>query len=241
MLQMQEDREQIEIYISCRSLTNKDTFSKSDPYVVMKAQNPQSGLWQEVGRTETIQNNLNPNFVKSLPYEYIFEIQQHVKFEVWDYDSPTKSDFIGECQTTIGVVAGSKNQTQIIELKDKSQKPGGKIILKLDKVNQCNDGLHLSMQIHNLVSQRWFAKPKPFVRFVRVSSQNQFRIQAHETEIVKYTNSPIFKPFEVRIQKLCNGNLDQNIILELWDYHKNGKHTFLGETVLTVNQLIVGK
>jgi hypothetical protein len=35
MLPNQDDREKIEIFISCRSLANLDTFSKSDPFVVM--------------------------------------------------------------------------------------------------------------------------------------------------------------------------------------------------------------
>jgi len=51
--------------------------------------------------------------------DYIFEIQQNVKFVVMDYDTPQSSDFIGEISTTVSKIMGSKNQTIILDLKNK--------------------------------------------------------------------------------------------------------------------------
>ena len=44
------------LYIKCESLVDMDTFSKSDPFVVLYAKQPDGRLY-EVGRTETIMNN----------------------------------------------------------------------------------------------------------------------------------------------------------------------------------------
>lgn len=64
---------QIELTLSCRNLINADVISKSDPYCVVWMQ--ESG-WQdkyyEIGRTETIDDNLNPNFVKKFIVNYNF-------------------------------------------------------------------------------------------------------------------------------------------------------------------------
>ena len=60
-----------------------DIFSKSDPYVKVYSKKV-NGLWQLLGRTETIDNNLNPNFQKSFCLNYIFEARQDLKFEVMD-------------------------------------------------------------------------------------------------------------------------------------------------------------
>jgi hypothetical protein len=49
--------------------------------VQLKAPN---GLWQEVGRTEVVQNNLNPVFKKKVEMDYTFEKQQQLKFLVYD-------------------------------------------------------------------------------------------------------------------------------------------------------------
>jgi hypothetical protein len=50
-----------------------DTFSKSDPFVVLM--NKKNNKWTEIDRTETIMDNLNPNFKKSFIIDYFFEVQ----------------------------------------------------------------------------------------------------------------------------------------------------------------------
>lgn len=65
--------QKIEISISCRSLKDTDVFSKSDPQVIFRMKNPSTGKWFDVGRTEVIQNNLNPNFKKIFSIDYMFE------------------------------------------------------------------------------------------------------------------------------------------------------------------------
>lgn len=58
-----------------------DVFSKSDPYVKISFKrdfNIKQYLF--LGRTETINNNLNPNFAKSFVIDYIFESRQDIKF-----------------------------------------------------------------------------------------------------------------------------------------------------------------
>ena len=120
----QDDRQKIEIFVSCRSLKDLDTFSKSDPQVILYLKGKNG--WGEVARTECIQNNLNPNFSKTFVIDYIFEVQQHIKFTVLDIDGPNSFDFIGDTETTVGKVFGSKNQTCILDIFDKKKKKSGK-------------------------------------------------------------------------------------------------------------------
>ena len=68
-----DDRKKIEIFLSCRSLIEMDTFSKSDPYVIIFLKN-NDGQFLELGRTETLLNNSNPTFVKTIVLDFIFEI-----------------------------------------------------------------------------------------------------------------------------------------------------------------------
>ena len=96
LLQATEDHQKVEIFISCRTLKNKDVFSKSDPFVVFYLKSNVNSAMSRVGQTETIQDNLNPNFTKSFIVDYIFEVRQDCRFEVWDYDSDTKADFLGK-------------------------------------------------------------------------------------------------------------------------------------------------
>lgn len=71
---------QIELTLSCRNLINADVISKSDPYCVVWVQ---EARWQdkyfEIGRTETIDDTLNPNWVKKFIMAYNFETVQKIR------------------------------------------------------------------------------------------------------------------------------------------------------------------
>jgi len=62
----------------------------------------------QVGRTETIQNNQDPQFARAFEVEYNFEDTQRVRFEVFDVDNKTPQltddDFLGVMETTLAEV-----------------------------------------------------------------------------------------------------------------------------------------
>ena len=62
----------------------------------------------QIGRTERVLNNLNPNFAKSFQIVYAFEEVQRLKFSIFDIDSEsqrlTEHDFLGEIEVTLGQV-----------------------------------------------------------------------------------------------------------------------------------------
>lgn len=66
---------------------------------------------QQVGRTEKIQNCLNPKFAKKFLVDYYFEMVQKLKFGIYDIDNKTidlsDDDFLGELECTLGQVRGS--------------------------------------------------------------------------------------------------------------------------------------
>ena len=66
----------LEIFLTARSLGNMDFFSKSDPYVKVYFKATPQGLWGLIGRTETVNNNLNPDWGKSFVLDYYFESKQ---------------------------------------------------------------------------------------------------------------------------------------------------------------------
>jgi hypothetical protein len=95
------------------------------------------------GRTETIQNNLNPNFAKSFPLEYVFESRQDIRFELFDDDGNANSDdYIGYVETTISSLMGAKGQTSILDLINQGSKNGqnGKLVVRCEKIedSSCN-------------------------------------------------------------------------------------------------------
>jgi len=57
----------------------------------LKASN---GLWNEVGRTEVVQNNLNPKFKTKIETDFTFEKKQDLKFILYDWYKPRKHKYV---------------------------------------------------------------------------------------------------------------------------------------------------
>ena len=66
----------------------------------------------QVGRTERLDNTLNPRFSKAIIMDYFFEELQKLKFFIYDIDSPSmnlkSADFLGEMECTLGQVSCQK-------------------------------------------------------------------------------------------------------------------------------------
>jgi hypothetical protein len=99
----------IQLHLRCERLRRCDTFSKSDPYVVLLW--PQHGElvrtgqeyvgMQELGRTETIENSHSPTFATPIRAEYFFEERQEVLVEVRDDDGNGTYDVVGRAEVTL--------------------------------------------------------------------------------------------------------------------------------------------
>uniref|UniRef100_A0A4W2C2E7 Copine 5 n=4 Tax=Bos TaxID=9903 RepID=A0A4W2C2E7_BOBOX len=65
----------------------------------------------QFGRTEVIDNTLNPDFVRKFIVDYFFEEKQNLRFDLYDVDSKSpdlsKHDFLGQAFCTLGEIVGS--------------------------------------------------------------------------------------------------------------------------------------
>lgn len=88
-----------------------DVFSKSDPQCRVYEFKDAQKNWVQIAKTETIDNNLNPDFQANIIVGYAFERNQRYKFEVIDEDGGGAFDLIGYVETTLGNIMGAKQQT----------------------------------------------------------------------------------------------------------------------------------
>ncbi|XP_059806392.1 copine-5-like isoform X1 [Hypanus sabinus] len=131
----------VEITVSCRSLLDKDTFSKSDPLCVLYVQGIETIQWREFGRTEVIDNTLNPDFVRKFILDYFFEERQNLRFDLYDVDSKSldlsKHDFLGQMFCTLGEIVGSPGSRLEKPLTGIPGKKCGAIILSAEELGNC--------------------------------------------------------------------------------------------------------
>ncbi|GAB1607454.1 copine-8-like [Argonauta hians] len=244
-----EPSTQVEISVSCRNLRDRDVFSKSDPVCILYTKNFKSDTFYEYGRTETISNTLNPNFIHKFIISYYFEEYQQLKFELYDIDSEHGSldqqDFLGYMECTLGELVGCGSQLKKKLLRrdnennDNGNIDNGVIILRAEEVNVCKDKLSLNFQATNLDRKDIFGKSDPFLIFYRANEDNSFTA-VHKTEFIRKTLNPTWKPFSLMANVLCNGDYHRVIKVECYDWDRDGGHDFIGEFTTNLQTLMRG-
>lgn len=135
----------VELYLSCRDLVNMDVGSLSDPFLVLSKKAGHS--WVELGKTEIVWNNLNPDFAKTFELEFHFEKRQAFRVECRDADDDkgTKYDTLGVAEFELGAVVGARNSRVTLDLTSKGKKMG-LVNLKLEHLSQRKEVVCLQLR-----------------------------------------------------------------------------------------------
>ncbi|EDL96957.1 copine V (predicted) [Rattus norvegicus] len=254
----------VEITVSCRNLLDKDMFSKSDPLCVMYTQGMENKQWREFGRTEVIDNTLNPDFVRKFIVDYFFEEKQNLRFDLYDVDSKSpdlsKHDFLGQAFCTLGEIVGSSGSRLekpltigTFSLNSRTGKPMpavsnggvpgkkcGTIILSAEELSNCRDVATMQFCANKLDKKDFFGKSDPFLVFYRSNEDGTFTI-CHKTEVMKNTLNPVWQTFSIPVRALCNGDYDRTIKVEVYDWDRDGSHDFIGEFTTSYRELARGQ
>uniref|UniRef100_H3DCD3 Copine Va n=1 Tax=Tetraodon nigroviridis TaxID=99883 RepID=H3DCD3_TETNG len=255
----------VEITVSCRNLLDRDTFSKSDPLVVLYTQGVECKQWREFGRTEVIDNTLNPDFVRKFILDYFFEEKQNLRFDVYDIDSKSpdlaKHDFLGQVHCTLGEIVGSPASRLEKSLGFGSfflgphlftpppprlsggipGKKCGTIVLSAEELIICRqDCATMQFCANKLDKKDFFGKSDPFMVFYRSNEDGTFTI-CHKTEVVKNTLNPVWQAFSIPVRALCNGDYERTIKAEIYDWDRDGSHDFIGEFTTSYKELCRGQ
>uniref|UniRef100_H2YHH4 C2 domain-containing protein n=1 Tax=Ciona savignyi TaxID=51511 RepID=H2YHH4_CIOSA len=229
--------------VICRNLIDADLFSKSDPMVVMYTQGLGSKEWREFGRTETIWNNLNPDFVKKFIIDYFFEERQAMRFDVYDVDSKSpdlsKHDFLGQAFCSLGEVVGSSGSRYEAPLRGTSSRNTGRIVITAEELDSSKDVIHMQFNGRKLDKKDLFGKSDPFMVFCRCNENNSFTV-CHKTEVKKNTLNPEWGMIQIPVRTLCNGDYDRTIKVEVYDWDRDGGHDLIGIFTTSVNKLTRG-
>ena len=95
--------ETVEFQLAGRKLTNKDTFSKSDPFFVVSKKAP-SGAMIRVKTSEMIRNNLSPVWASvKLKVNHLCngDYNKPIQVDVYDHDAGGNHDLIGSFTTNL--------------------------------------------------------------------------------------------------------------------------------------------
>ncbi|KAJ6250416.1 copine [Anaeramoeba flamelloides] len=132
--------------------------------------------------------------------------------------------------------SGCTLNQQLVNDKKSNRKNGSCIILAEEKCGP-NSIIHCKMRGIKLDKKDRFGKSDPYVIFSRSKIEDEGWIPAHETEYIKNTLNPIWKPFSIPLQKL-GGDFHRKIRMTCYDWNKSGKPDLIGHVETTLNELI---
>ncbi|CAH8573025.1 unnamed protein product [Dicrocoelium dendriticum] len=228
----------IELSIMCRNLCDTDILSKSDPLVVVFEKSSITS-WKEVGRTEVIQNTLNPDFVKKVILDYHFEEQKRLNFVVYDVDCSSdilsKHDFLGNCEATLGEIASSGKIKK--PLKNGPADYCGEIIVLAEEQTTCKDELTLDISGQTLDKKDLFGTSDPFLAFYRINEDGS-RTVVYRTEEIKNTLNPNWKRIIIPTRVLVNGDIHRPLVISCLDWNRSGRESLIGEATTTLDELV---
>ena len=172
---------------------------------------------------------------------YSFERRQLVKFEIydWDADSPKLDvhDFLGKCETTLGQVVSSYGKQFVSVLKSNTEgSKKGKIFVTAEELSACKEEARFEFRAEKLDKKDFFGKSDPFMIISKGSSQGTWSV-VHKTEVIMSNLNPSWKPFNLSLKSLCNGNYDRRLKFDVYDWDSDGGHDYIGSFTTCMAEL----
>uniref|UniRef100_A0A4W5RWY3 Copine family member 9 n=1 Tax=Hucho hucho TaxID=62062 RepID=A0A4W5RWY3_9TELE len=215
------------------------TLGQIDRYGLSRSAVARSRVKVQFGRTEVIDNTLNPDFVRKFVLDFFFEEKQNLRFDVYNVDTRSsnisKHDFLGQMFCTLGEIIGSTGSRLERTLSGIPGKKCGNIIFTAEELSNCRDIATMQLCANKLDKKDFFGKSDPFLVFYRSNEDGTFTI-CHKTEVIKNTLNPVWQPFTIPVRALCNGDYDR-----CYSRNYSHSHDFIGEFTTSYREFSRGQ
>jgi len=234
-------RRYVEIFIKAKSIISADMFSKTDPLVVVHVK--RYGKWFEYCRTETIINCMNPTFVETFCVDTSHPDNRRLKITLYDADNLNSKDlqkckFLGSAEVETNLLHGEAYTE--LRLTQESGAAAGFICLcavHVQSTLHSKKEAHLSIGASKLTKKNFFNRADVFLEVSREIFEGTYH-PVYRSEIIFKTNGPRWKLFTINMQKLCNGDTNQNIFLKVWGHNVKGEPELKGQLLTTLSFLL---
>ncbi|EAL70459.1 phospholipid-binding protein [Dictyostelium discoideum AX4] len=234
----------VELRFKCSHLKNLGKYQyKSDPLIMVFDKRGEHGESIFVGQTEKINNNLNPEFKKSVIIDYHFENIQNLSFIVVDIDKEIKrvgdlegNDIIGQYTTTLGNIISKPNKKVISEIKHKG-KETGVIEITAEEIRETGHNFLFKINGTKLDKKDLFTSD-PYFKIYKTSSSGN--VLVYQSVVIKNTLNPNYEPVMMKLEELNNGDMFRELVFEFWDHDSVGEHDFIGLFTTNADTVLKG-
>lgn len=200
----------------------------------------QSKAWVEHGRTEVLQNSLNPHFATKIKMGYRFEEQQNLLFKIYDIDSRNPvldaHDFLGEAECSLGQIVSAGDFTA--PLKDpkgiRAKAGQQQLCVRAEEIGTSKEEVELLFFAQDFKKSGMFSKPDPFLAIYKDGTNLVYR-----TKFIKDDLNPRWPKFTLPMRALrAKNGQETQLSLQVWNYNSDGSHKLMGEVQVSTNDIL---
>ncbi|KAL3909346.1 MAG: hypothetical protein SGILL_008122 [Bacillariaceae sp.] len=217
----------------------------SDPYAVVTVLAGNSHEKPHVlGKTEVVKNSLKPDWITQFTTDYTFGKETKIMVNLFDEIRKKKHKPMGAATFELGEVLGSHGN-----VKAKFVKNGGTIFCRVTTAAEEDFGMlklkfraaDLSLSGGGALASLTRGKVDSFFVLNAQTAHtggNRVWHQEYRSEVIRDNAEPEWKPLEMPLERLCDGELDRAIQVEAYSWDKLGKHKLIGKFQTSVNGLL---
>jgi len=231
----QEDSDlvsQVEVSVRCHELYHPDR-APLNSYLIMYAEDPPSNStkasWKERARTEVVQDDPSPVYIKSFTVHYYFEKQQRFKFQVMNSEGDTEAQHreLGAIEFSIHELVCSHTNSLTKTIKNSMKFSNGYLTVSSNDIPAQHKLLTLQWRIED-----YGLKGQAFIRICRLSGTEFLPVYKSELSSVK-NRAGTFGEFQLTTHALCRDEVNRPVKIEVHE----ASGTLIGSVETTLEEL----
>lgn len=148
-----------------------------------------------------------------------------------------KHDFLGSVVISLGSLIGEYCGKVKKTLLGCGRKGNSSIIFIAEEFPNSQEVANMEIKAHSIDKKDTFGQSDPFLIMHRQGPDETDFLPIYQTEVIKGTLNPCWKPFELPVQSLCNSDRSKPIRIECYDWD-SGTHDFIGVCSLSVEEML---
>lgn len=113
----------------------------------------------------------------------------------------------------------------------------GDIVISCTQIKDLQNEIRLEFSGVKLDKKDLFGKSDPYLIVSQIKPNGQ-TLPVYQTEVVKNTLDPHWKPFTLALGAFCENDLNRQIVIDCFDWDKNSDPDFIGSVTVPVSVLL---
>jgi len=223
-----------QLVVACNDLPNGDGFrSLSDPCAILYMKDQPTGKWFEVGRTERIKDNLNPEFAKRIDVDFFDQEEDDCRIEVYDwnknYTDLKKHTFLGMWSGPFSALCkGGDFFNKELQMMNKDgtgfNKKKAPSTIRMGALPVSGEKVIFQMQFEavGIDKASRSGKTDAYMEMAISTDNDDEYITFHRTEVIKKTTDPKWARFQLTANQLSAELADRHLKITVNHWSKKG-------------------